>query len=62
VHPVRVYLQGDINRDNWTDIYDAILLAGAFNNWKPNADLNCDGVVDIYDAIILAGNFNKHCP
>ena len=62
VRPVRVYLQGDINRDNWTDIYDAILLAGAFNNWKPNADLNCDGVVDIYDAIILAGNFNKHCP
>ena len=65
---VRVYLKGDINRDNWTDIYDAIILAGAYNskpgdsNWKPNADLNCDGVVDVCDAIMLAGNFNKHVP
>ena len=47
------------------DIYDAILLALAFDTvpgdpeWNPNADLNHDSAVDIYDAIILANNFGK---
>ena len=65
---------GDINGDSIVDIYDAVLLAKAFNshranydyqgepaspNWNPSADLIGDGVVDIYDAIILAGNFGK---
>ena len=65
-------LKGDINGDGVVDIYDAILLAAAFNshgpnfdyagepassNWNPNADLNGDGIVDIYDAIILASCF-----
>lgn len=65
---VRVYLQGDINRDNWTNILDSILLSNAFNskpgdnNWKPNADLNCDGVVNILDAIILANSFGLKLP
>ncbi|MGD0496049.1 MAG: NosD domain-containing protein [Candidatus Bathyarchaeia archaeon] len=60
-----VTIKGDINGDGTVDIYDAILLAGAFNsvrgssNWNPNADINSDGTVDIYDAIILAGNFGK---
>jgi len=58
-------LMGDINRDGVVDIYDAILLANAFNsvpgdsNWNPAADLDHDGVVDIYDAIILASNFGE---
>jgi hypothetical protein len=45
------------------DIYDAIILAGAFNaglgdhNWNPNADFNGDNIVDIYDAILLANNY-----
>jgi PKD repeat protein len=58
-------LAGDINGDGVVDIYDAIVLASAFNstpsspNWNPNADINHDGSVDIYDAIILASNFNK---
>ena len=58
-------LPGDINGDGIVDIYDAIILANAFNskpgssNWNPNADINHDGSVDIYDAIILASNFNK---
>jgi hypothetical protein len=57
---------GDINRDGSIDVYDSIILAGAFNskpgdsNWNPRADLNRDGVVDIYDTIILAGNYGKH--
>jgi parallel beta-helix repeat protein len=58
-------LLGDINGDLTVDIFDAIILAGAFNsvpnssNWNPNADINGDGVVDIFDAIILAGNFSS---
>lgn len=62
---VRNTIPGDINSDGTVDIYDAIILAGAFNsnvnsgNWKPNADLNGDGTVDIYDAIILASHFGQ---
>jgi hypothetical protein len=58
-------LLGDINGDGIVDVYDAILLAAAFNsgrgdpNWNPHADLNNDRVVDFYDAIILANNFGK---
>lgn len=61
-------LSGDLNGDNIVDIYDAIILAGAFNshlgspNWNPNADINSDGTVDIYDAIILAGHYGQHYP
>ena len=56
-------LIGDINHDGSVDIYDAILLSGAFNSrpgnpsWNPNADLNNDNVVDIYDAILLSAHF-----
>jgi len=66
--PVRVYVPGDVSRNNVTDIYDAIMLAGALNSkpgdpkWNSNADFNFDRVIDIYDAIILAGNFNRHYP
>lgn len=67
-HLVVVYLQGDIDRSNETDLYDAILLSSSLNSkpgdptWNPNADLNCDGVVDLYDAIILAKNMNRKDP
>jgi hypothetical protein len=66
--PVRVYVPGDVSRNNVTDIYDAIMLAGALNSkpgdlkWNSNADFNFDRVIDIYDAIILAANFNRHYP
>jgi hypothetical protein len=59
---------GDINGDFTVDIYDAILLANAYNsqpvsfNWNPNADINGDAIVDIYDAIILANHYNQHYP
>jgi hypothetical protein len=58
-------IPGDIKGDFVVDIYDAIMLAGAYNsvptsfNWNANADINNDNVVDIYDAIILAGNYGK---
>lgn len=58
-------LLGDINKDGIIDIYDAILLSGAFSttpdspNWNPSADINKDNIVDIYDALVLSGNFGK---
>jgi parallel beta-helix repeat protein len=61
---VSTRLLGDINGDGIVDIYDAILLANAYNstpgkaNWNPNADINGDNIVDIYDAIILANHYN----
>jgi parallel beta-helix repeat protein len=61
-------LRGDVNYDGIVDIYDAIILAGAFSsvpgslNWNPTADINEDNIVDIYDAIMLAGHFNQHSP
>jgi hypothetical protein len=60
-----VRLEGDINGDRTVDIYDAIMLANAYNSrpsdphWNPNADINGDNIVDIYDAIILASNYGK---
>lgn len=65
---VRLSVPGDANGDGMVDIYDAIILAGAFNStpmstkWNPNADFNGDNIVDIYDAIILANHFNQHYP
>ena len=60
-----VGVPGDLNADGTVDIYDAIILAGAFNstpsstNWNPNADINGDGIVDIYDAMILSSHFGQ---
>ncbi len=65
---VYVGIPGDINGDGIVDIYDAIILAKAYNSklydsiWNANADINSDANVDIYDALILASNFNKHVP
>jgi len=58
-------LVADLNNDGTVDIFDAIILAGAYGsrigsqNWNPDADLNGDGAVDIYDAILLAGNYGR---
>jgi len=58
-------LLGDINDDGIVDIFDAILLANAFNSaigmptWNPEADLNNDDFIDIFDAIILSLNFGR---
>jgi len=58
----------DINSDGIVDIFDAILLARAYNsvpgsqNWYVNADINRDDFVDIFDAIILSNHYNQHYP
>ena len=56
-------LAGDINADGIVDIYDAVVLSGAFGTstgdklYNKYADFNGDGTIDIYDAILLAGSF-----
>jgi peptide/nickel transport system substrate-binding protein len=61
-------LTGDINGDGIVDIFDAILLGGAFGSevggdrWNALADINGDDVVDIFDAILLAGGFGDSYP
>lgn len=61
-HPL---VRGDINKDGVVDIFDAIMLANAWNStpgspeWNPNADINNDNIVDIFDAIILSKDFGK---
>jgi parallel beta-helix repeat protein len=65
---VHVGIPGDINGDGTVDIFDAVLLAAAFNsvpgssNWNPNADLNSDGIVNIFDAVILATYYGQTSP
>jgi outer membrane protein assembly factor BamB len=65
---VLVSIPGDIKVDGTVDIFDAIILAGAYNskpgdpNWNPNAEINGDNIVDIYDAIILANHYNQRLP
>lgn len=65
---VEFQVQGDVNSDGIVDIFDAILLANAFNSipvsptWNPDADINSNGTVDIFDAIILANHYNQHYP
>jgi hypothetical protein len=65
---VKVTIPGEINGDGTVDIFDAIILAGAYNSrpgdprWKPTADINGDNIVDIYDAILLANHYNQHYP
>jgi hypothetical protein len=64
---VTVTIPGDLKGDRVVDIYDAILLGGAFSStpnsrlWNPNADINGDNTVDIYDAITLADHFGQRC-
>jgi len=62
---VLVTTPGDVDGEGSVNIYDAIIIAWAYNsvpgsfNWNTNADINSDAAVDVYDAIILAGNFGK---
>jgi hypothetical protein len=63
---IRVVIPGNINGDGIVDIFDAILLANAFNSspgnpkWSPNADLMTNDAIDIFDAIVLANHFGQH--
>ncbi len=62
---VRVYMTGDINRDDSVDVIDLLMLAGAWNttqndpNWDPRCDLNDDGAVNVMDLLLLANNWTR---
>lgn len=56
----------DVNHDLKVDIYDAVLVCGAYNatpsapNWNPHCDLvEPYGLVDIYDAIIICDSYGE---
>jgi len=65
-----VTIPGDVNGDSTVNIFDAVRLAGHYNEhvpWPhpqidPNIDINNDGFIDIFDAIILANHYNQHYP
>lgn len=58
-------IRGDLDENRAVEIYDALLVAGAFGssrgeaNWNEAADLDGNGIVDIFDLIRLAGNFGR---
>jgi len=58
---------GDITGDEIVDIFDALILSGAFgsspgnSNWNSNADIIKDEVIDIFDALMLSSVFGKAC-
>lgn len=55
----------DLNDDYAVDVFDALVLAGAYGStpsmsiWRVKADINNDDVVDLYDAIRLAKHYGK---
>jgi hypothetical protein len=68
VGQVLISIPGDINGDFIVDIFDAIMIAGHFNQtpihplWNADVDVNSDQIVDIFDAIVVAGHFSEHYP
>ena len=62
---VRVWMRGDVNRDNHVDTLDLLALAGAWGSATGNGsynvlcDLNNDGTVDVVDLLILADNWGR---
>ena len=65
---VRVWMRGDVNRDNHVDTLDLLALAGAWGSATGNGsynvlcDLNNDGTVDVVDLLILADNWGRVLP
>ena len=55
-------LGGDINNDNWINIFDIAAVAGRYGGNDPLADFNGDRTVNIFDLVIAAVNYEKHGP
>ncbi len=62
---VRVYMAGDINRDDSVDVTDLLQFAAAFGTVTGDAkydaasDVNSDGSVDVVDLMTLAENWGR---
>jgi len=57
---VRVKIPGDINGDNYVDIFDAASLSlnyGRPASEFPDGDINGDGFINILDAIVIVGHW-----
>jgi len=67
---IKVWLQGDVNRDGEVNLFDAVSLLKAYGSKycqpeyheNPNNDLNCDGKIDVNDAVILLINYGRKDP
>jgi len=58
----QVNVQGDLNHDNWVDIFDIVIIGSAFGSTPPTdprADANGDGTVDIFDLTTVAIHFGE---
>ena len=55
----------DLNNDGVVNIYDIVLMAGAYasksgeGRWNPDADLVQDGEINIFDIVLAAGNYGR---
>jgi len=62
---VEVKMNPDLDGDSDVDIYDVVILAGAYGSiegspkWNPRADLIENGIIDIYDVVALVGYYGK---
>jgi PKD repeat protein len=67
---IKVWLQGDVNRDGEVNLFDAVSLLKAYGSRylqpeydkNPNNDLNCDGKINLFDAVILLANYGRKDP
>lgn len=53
---------GDVNTDNYVNIFDLVLIAAWMGGYNDLADINDDGRVDIFDLTLAAGSFNQRGP
>jgi len=65
-HPLmRLYMNGDCNRDGIVDVFDADIMRLTWMciegevNYNPNADFNMDGIVSIKDATAIGINWQR---
>jgi len=62
---VEVKMNPDLDGDSDVDIYDVVILAGAYGSveggpkWNPRADLIENGIIDIYDVVALVGYYGE---
>ncbi|HUV98006.1 MAG TPA: hypothetical protein VMW14_00705 [Candidatus Paceibacterota bacterium] len=65
VELIWVYLC-DLNNDGVVNIFDIVLMAGAYGSnsgdpkWNPDADLVQDGEINIFDIVLAAGHYGQH--
>jgi len=65
IQEVWVTIPGDMDADFDVDIYDIVIVAGAYGTsqgqpaFNPNCDIDGDGDVDIYDVVIACGNYGE---